>query len=223
MQVDAIIYDFDNTLVQSEDFFRTRFWKILRKLGLCGLTTEAQLEALHADNGPFEDKFTKLVGKHASEVFAAYTEGAEEDLYLPVGGGPEVYCSFQEQGIYQGVLTNRSRLVDHRAQQAGYPAFSFVFTPPSKELRKPNPASYDPVLQHLLQERGFVLENILSVGDHIDDYLAAKAVGVPFVGVVSGATKLGGFVEAGLSANNVMINLCELRRKVDKDSWLVLY
>ena len=71
----------------------------------------------------------------------------------------------------------------------------------------------NPALDYL-QEKGISTKEIISVGDHPDDYLAARDAGISFIAVLTGESRKEDFVELGLDENKVINNLEELKEKV---------
>jgi phosphoglycolate phosphatase-like HAD superfamily hydrolase len=62
-----------------------------------------------------------------------------------------------------------------------------------------------------MQRRGyFNLNQILAIGDHPDDYLAAHGAGIKFVGVLTGIYDRDDFSQHGLSPEEVIESVASL-------------
>ncbi|MBT6774810.1 HAD hydrolase-like protein, partial [Candidatus Woesearchaeota archaeon] len=90
----------------------------------------------------------------------------------------------------------------------------FIVQPEEKEHRKPSPLCLNPALDYL-QEKGISTKEIISVGDHPDDYLAARDAGISFIAVLTGESTKEDFVELGLDESMVINNLGELKEKIN--------
>jgi len=119
----------------------------------------------------------------------------------------------KEKGIIQGIVTNRVLMARYRLDQAGYADFEFICQPESKEQRKPSPLSLKLALDHLYVKNIHNSE-IVSVGDHPDDYLAAKSAGINFIAVLTGESKKEDFTQFGLDEDKIISHLGELKEKL---------
>ena len=150
----------------------------------------------------------------SSVVLAKYREDAQEMNYVPTLSGTEIVEEMNILGIVQGIVTNRVKMARHRLDQAGYGNFEFLIQPEEREHRKPNPLCLKPALDSL-QEKGISLNEIVSIGDHPDDYLAARDAGIGFIAVLTGESTKEDFVELGLDESMVINNLGELKEKIN--------
>ena len=147
-------------------------------------------------------------------VLAKYREDAKEIPFSSTLGGIDLVETMSKQEVVQGIVTNRVRMARHRLDQAGYSDFSFIVQPESKEQSKPNPLCLRPALD-FLQEKNISKSEVLSVGDHPDDYLAARDAGITFIAVLTGESTKGDFISAGLDANMIVDDLGELKEIIN--------
>ena len=225
-EVKAIIYDMDNTLVDTDGFvlnhLKQTAMKVCQEIPFT-VPTDEEIKEVQKRNLAFEDIFVSLFPNPggylrdeplSSVVLAKYREDAQEMNYIPTLSGTEIVDEMATQGIVQGIVTNRVRMARHRLDQAGYPEFEFIVQPEEKEHRKPNPLCLKPALDSLVKKE-ILLNEVVSVGDHPDDYLAARDAGISFIAVLTGESKTEDFVELGLNENKVINHLGELKEKIN--------
>jgi phosphoglycolate phosphatase-like HAD superfamily hydrolase len=131
--------------------------------------------------------------------------------YFSTIGGPEFVGDLFAKDITQGILTNRVKMAEERLEQAGYPKMEFILSPKNKEDRKPNPKVFNEALR-LLEEKNINEAEILSVGDHTDDFISSRDAGLNFVAVLTGGTTKEEFLALGLNEENIFNNLEELKK-----------
>ncbi|MBT4651407.1 adenylosuccinate lyase [Candidatus Woesearchaeota archaeon] len=225
-KVKAVIYDLDNTLIATNNFVLDLIRKTALEVGQdipFVIPTVDEVAKIQKLNLPFEEIFANLfqnpIGYVREEplwslILKRYRERAKSMHYLGVDKGVEVVKALKENGLLQGIVTNRIRMASERLEQAGYPEFSFLFSPESKEDRKPSAKAFNLALK-TLSEKGIDKSWVLSVGDHPDDYVASKAAGLKFIGVVSGNTSREEFLSVGLGDERIIDNLGELKDKIN--------
>jgi HAD superfamily hydrolase (TIGR01549 family) len=204
----AIIYDMDNTLVATDNYVLKHIKETTQKLGIdIAEETIAKFQKL---NLQFEDLFASLFGENAEHVLLKYRETAPEKPFFAVPGAVEFVKYLQSMDKLQGIVTNRTRMAEMRLSQAGFPKFSFIFSPPSSELKKPHPEAYNPALEWLRSKK-IDQSDIMTIGDHIHDYLSAKSAGIEFYAVLTGKTEKQQFIDAGLDERYIFNDLKELK------------
>ena len=171
-----------------------------------------RIQEIQRKNLGFEDMFDELFpnpdGYQGSEplakvVLAKYREQAKQMHYLPTPNGIEFVKKMKQNGLVQGIVTNRVKMISERLNQAGYPQLEFAIAPETKEHRKPNPLAFKGALEQL-EQKGIKKEEILVLGDHTHDYLAARDAGLEFIGVLTGLTGMKDFENAGLPRSRIV-------------------
>ena len=183
MSVQAIVFDFDGTIVESVDTktyaFRTLFGGYPQYLD--------RIVALHLEHGgrsryekfamiyrdvlkqdPLPGEFDELGRRFEALVCDAvvacpFVVGAPAFLEEYSARLPIVVVSGTPHGELTGIIERRG-LTSHFVEAHG--------SPPEK----------DQILRELLERRGWPPRDVLFVGDARSDWLAARAVGVRFVG-----------------------------------------
>ncbi|MFH1063825.1 MAG: adenylosuccinate synthase [Candidatus Woesearchaeota archaeon] len=217
----GIIYDMDNTLVDSNKFVRLLMKRTIGRLSKfteVKVPSEEEMMRIQAKNLPFEKTFEELfpdpeeyMGEEPFWKFVIdkYREDAYKFDMLSTPDGVAAFNEHRQKGMEQVIVTNRVNMAPLRLEQAGYPEIDNIFSPESKEAMKPNPEAFRPALEYL-GSKGILKNQILSVGDHPDDYRASKAAGLDFVAVLTGITPRAEFERLGLDKDKIVKDLGEL-------------
>lgn len=203
----AIIYDMDNTLVATDAYVQEHLLATVQQLNFLNISPKTIAE-IQKKNLPFEEIFKELFQDKAGLVLEKYRETAPTKPYFATPGAVELTTKLNEMKVVQGILTNRTKMAAERLSQAGFSAFSFVLSP-LPEFRKPHPQAFEPALQWLAAQ-GITKNEILTFGDHLDDYLSAKAAGIDFYAVLTGQTTKEDFLAEGLAEEKIFGNLRQL-------------
>ena len=94
-------------------------------------------------------------------------------------------------------------MIKERLEQAGYPEFNFMLSPSLPEYKKPNPHAFDEALL-ILEKQGIKKQEILSLGDHPDDYIASRDAGLNFMAVLTGSSSKEDFIKLGLNEKDII-------------------
>jgi adenylosuccinate lyase len=216
----AIIYDLDNTLIATNKFVRELILgtaKDLAKIIPFDVPTENDIKSVQSKNLQFEKMFDDLfhnpdnyMGKPIHEIaLDKYRERAKLIVYNPIPGAIDVFNNLNSEGKIQVVVTNRTFMAKTRLNQAGFPNDIELFNPQSPEHRKPNPHCFDEALR-FLETKGISKDKVLSVGDHVDDFIASKKANLFFVAVLTGETSSDEFEKLGLNKENIINSINEL-------------
>lgn len=190
----AIVFDLDNTLIDTNGFIRSTIGEVLTKLRLVVYPEfEEHVNGLLAQNiRSFETLIERVFEKYAQKLetpvdfLAVYREIAKTRKMAPVPHGVEVISRLHMRMYRLAVLTNRVSMAQERLEQAGYD-LSILKILPSK-VPKPEPGCMDPILERFKDSK-----EIWYIGDHITDYQGSQSVGdycpsrvVKFIGVGNG-------------------------------------
>lgn len=207
--VKGVILDIDNTLLATNEFVLRNINKTIARLHFAGYDivtpSEEEIKSVQAKNPPFEDIFKMLfVGtiedKAAWEVVLQdYRDHVKEENYVATPGALELVNWFNREKIKIGLVTNRVKMVEERLRQAGFSVdqFFFICQPQSPDLAKPHPKSLDLALEKF-RAVGITPEELVSFGDHPDDYYSAFYNRVEFVAVLQGLVSREEFKNIGL-------------------------
>ncbi len=224
-KIRAILYDLDNTLVATNEFVRTLIKKVAadisKEISFVPPNDE-EISFIQSKNLAFEDIFKRLFPNPidykrdeplAELVLRRYRAEAPFLPYKDTKGGVVTKKIFDNEGFIQGIVSNRIRMAEERLGQAGYDSFSFILSPQDHEDRKPSSAVFNEALERLSQQ-GLGKKEIVVVGDHTDDYLAAKDADLRFFAVLQGSTKEEAFINLGLNKEDIIQDLSELKDKL---------
>ena len=211
-QVKAVIFDKDDTWTEShrhvfelyKNFGKHRSFRIPQDeeiIALWGRHIDQIIQGLWPElNGvaewPFLSDFAKSIGFRTP--------------VLPIA--PTTFRELVNMNLLLGVITSSSRTGLDRSL-AGLGFNPFLFTHSSDEMvgiEKPDPRVFDRGLA-LLSQKGIKKDNVVYVGDHGSDLIAARKAGIGFIAVTTGFTPREKFVnEFKHPANLVLTDISEL-------------
>lgn len=167
----AIIFDFDDTLVDTQSFFCDHLDPTLIKLfGENYDRNDFQTaKALFIGNYPFEEVFSQTFGNDSEKVLQHYREATQDAHYQARDGMLAFVKALEKQNVILIILSNRTRLIGLRLQQAGYDPDRFIIYHPKNN--KPHPSAYAEVVKDL-QNQGILAADAVIIGNHPDDYHA---------------------------------------------------
>lgn len=213
--IKAVIFDVDNTLIATDLFVRDNINKTVDRLGhVVSHPSEVEIRLIQSKNLSFEDIFKALFAgeidaRQAWEVVLEnYRAHAAETPYIATQGALQAVSWCKQQGFVVGLVTNRTKMLPERLNQAGFNTadFAFMCTPPAPELAKPHPRAFEVALQELAKF-GIRAEQTIMIGDHPDDYYSAFYQNIKFAAVLSGETKRDAYTQIGIEHNLIFENL----------------
>lgn len=210
MELDAILFDFDLTLADSLAGVSECANHALRALGFAPAEPEAVrrtiglslIHSFHAlsasDDAVLARLYAKHFGEHADRVMA--------DLIRLFPGVVETIRDLRRRGLRTAIVSTKFRYrIEHILDRAGAAGLVDVIVGGEDVVHhKPHPEG----LQRALAMLGSPPSLALYVGDHLVDAEAARAVGIPFVGVLTGVTDATAW--ADFSPRHVIADVREL-------------
>ncbi|MFV8751029.1 HAD family hydrolase [Nannocystaceae bacterium ST9] len=183
MRYPVLIFDLDDTLIESFPEYARLHQRVARELGWPVPTREA---LVHYAN-TWEET---LAGLFPERELAAFFEHVErvvhEHPYRALAGVVETLGDLRARGHSLWIVTKRSRArLEQRMREAQLDRelFAGIFAHEDQPVGKPDPRCFEPVWRALGGPRP---EQSIYVGDRHDDRLAAQAAGLTFVGVRTG-------------------------------------
>ncbi|MDD1769602.1 MAG: HAD family hydrolase [Methanomassiliicoccales archaeon] len=204
--IKAVVFDLDNTLVESAINFREMRRRIVRELELSGATREVVDEerTVLSNIRAGRDYISRLRDERYVRDLDLRLGGILTDCELStvptvraIDGARQTVCDLKVRGYAVGILTRGSRvyaeavlaktelsdLIRETVCRDDYPL----------EEAKPNPIAMERITSRL----GTVPGSSVYVGDHPIDYECARASGSRFIGLLSGATTEEKWMELG--------------------------
>ncbi len=210
----AMILDFDNTLVLTNEFVHSHIVRTCTRLSI-PLPTDNTISSVLKENLKFEQIFVRLFGDKGDMVLEMYRSDAKEYKFKAIAGGPKKIQELYESGIKLVIVTNRVNLTLARLKEAGYEEDWFTSVESSPEGHsKPDVLAYENALR-ILHELGIKDSEIAVVGDAYVDYAAIpeNTEGgkiLTFIGVTSGSLTLEEWRRVGISESFLVATVAEM-------------
>ena len=197
VEISAILFDLDGTLIDSLDLHIEAFQWILRKLGkeigreelepLMGLTPQDIIKQYFSELS--KDELLALSGQKEDRL-----DTIVEDVYV-YPGVIEFLKILRSNSVKTIVISStHRRLVQVLLRHAGiYELIDDIVSGDEVREGKPHP---EPFLTGAIKS-GQQPANCLAIGDSLYDFHSATAGDIPFIGILTGKTKKAKFHAAG--------------------------
>lgn len=213
MSIDVVVFDLDDTLIQTKKQSTKNAAYALKKYGIkvsmealrkhCGVSTEyKQLD-------PWQDWILSAhpeLGLEGIQEFNEFYLSLKDELPIyPAVDGAASCLKLVAACHYLILSTGRSsKWLGRRLEGAGIDKnlFSAVFSGEGKP-RKPDPKFFDDLFGWTSKEE-IKKEQCIYVGDHIYDAQGASSAGIRFVGVLGGIATRKQFQEVGVKRKNIL-------------------
>jgi len=212
----AIIFDWDNTIVDSFDHLVSFHREVGRQLGWPPVTDEQIREVW---GKPFEELVQALWPGRDSDKFDTAYQRYILDQTVPAIKGAVAALAALKDSFLLGIVTAAPRFeVAHFLTCIGLGETDFFMVQASGEstYHKPNPRVFDPIVR-ALRERGIAKSEILYVGDSLCDFYAARDAGLQFMAVVTGPTSHQQFHASGVRDDRILRSVAELPERLGID------
>lgn len=186
-RIDAVVFDLDNTLVDSKvDFARMRSliedYIIEKHPGIGPLKARTTMELIetfaeHGDDGLEEDLVT--IHRIMDE-----TEIESSGKATPLIDVIEVLASLREMGLKLGLLTRSCEDYSRRVLGDSIGIFDSISCRSPGKPAKPDPAP----LEEMARDMDVDVQKTLLVGDHVMDGHCARSAGAMFLAVTTGSS-----------------------------------
>jgi len=211
---DAIVFDFDGTLVQSNEIKTQAFGELYKKHGE---NIVQQIIAYHKEHEGIS-RFVKFCYWHKDLLGLPYTKEIGENLSRAYS--KLVFDAVVQAPYVEGVL----EFLKKHYQQIPLFVASGTLEPELREIIKHrsilhffqevfgSPATKTEILQRIVAKYNFSPEQVLMVGDTLTDWEGAQGVGAEFIGIQSGKN-----ANIFPSTKILLNNFIELDKYVYKD------
>lgn len=194
----AILFDYDDTLVQTKESKFAALRAIAQRHYALALTDEVIREHWGV---AYEQLFRALFGAVEADVARVIARYEAVNDEFPIAPHPEVLGVLRRlrQRVVIGIVTSAGRaLAARQLEHIGLaPSELAVFqAADDTPLHKPDPRVFEPALG-VLAARGISRDAVLYVGDALRDFEAARGAGLDFLGVLRGTTTAREFDAAG--------------------------
>ncbi|AOP34541.1 hypothetical protein A0128_12195 [Leptospira tipperaryensis] len=184
MKIKAILFDYDDTLVQTR---KVRYGTLKN---LAKEKFQFELKDSHIDEAwglPGDDFLRRVYGKYSEDLeslWEVYNSFCERDPNLTFPGVEDFLQKYNSH-FHFGILSSSSgRRVLKEIEGFSFPKDSFfaIQTAEDTNVHKPNPKVFLPILEEA-QKRKLDSSEILYVGDTIGDATASIGAGLKFLGM----------------------------------------
>lgn len=208
-----IIFDFDGVLVNN---FQERAEQIIAIAHSFGIQ-ESLMEKIREHWGESLDAFLESVLPGINrDMFSA--RGAElgfEDTAPAIVPGTRRTLALLSKHFSLSVVTNRGRpslMTAMKERRIDASLFCFILTASElpREFLKPSPKAFQKIILTLFSE-GILPEQMLYVGDTLNDFRAASGAGLHFAGIISGGVATPeDFLRVGVPEKHLLETLSDL-------------
>jgi phosphoglycolate phosphatase len=209
--IKAIIFDVDDTLINTVDSVFEKFKKIAEILNVKEITRDEFINAWgHTTENLVSELWPDLEYKKFKD---AYDKFGYKEPYPLFDGAIDALDYVKNKDILMGILTSRRKeTLILRAKQAGLDLdyFKFIQTEDDTDIHKPNPKVFEPILEKF-NDLGIKNNEILYVGDNLFDAKAALGNNLHFLAVLTGTTKKEEFLKEGVKEENVLNSIKEFK------------
>ena len=179
----AIIFDYDDTLVLTQEYSISCHQKAAKKLGLRIPSRKELLSYLGTPwNQCILGMWPGINIEDFKKAFFAFADPMPIRLAAGVKGS---LPKLKKKGYSLFILTSKmseSILRETKKSHLDLKLFSGIYGPEQTQWTKPDPR----VFEKLLKENKLKASECVNIGDSMNDYLSAKAAGIDFIGVLTG-------------------------------------
>lgn len=200
-----VIFDYDDTIVDTFSSIYDVDMEVAERLGLEKHSKE-EVAALWGI--PYRERINRLHPEiDFEEHERVHLEIYDHSTTKPFEDALKILNYLKDKGVRMGVISSRryKSLVENIDHYGLSDFFEFVQGEESLEHTKPDPRVFDAAIKHFDTKP----EGITYVGDHLNDFKAARDAGLNFVAVTTGVHSKEDFVEAGCGA--IVSSLDELK------------
>ena len=199
--MDAAIFDFDGTLVNSSEFVISHMIATCRVMGV-KVPTRAEILKVLRMNLLFEEVFQHL--------FAKYRETAYETAFKPIDGAIKFTRNLAEQKIPLIIATNRIKMLEFRLTQAGFKK-EWFYKMEELEFKKPSPKAFLKLIE-TFEKLGKSRGSIYIFGDHLDDFSSCpRDLKKNFIALTTGIISKEEFISSGVNKEIIFKDFTEIK------------
>lgn len=211
----AIIFDFDDTLINTKDVSVKRHIETARKLGI----EFDEKELIKRWGQPWPQLLYDFLGARTDEFINAI-RGIKGFKFSQIDGASQTLSYLKSKGFFIGILTSSEReWVLRKTQSASLNLDYFddwlVFCNDNVKKYKPDKLAFETILSRLAT-KGVSRDNTHYCGDLLIDLETARNAGVNFIAVTTGFHKKEDFINAGLGENRIINSVKELPSKLEE-------
>jgi phosphoglycolate phosphatase-like HAD superfamily hydrolase len=194
----AVLFDFDDTLV------RTRECKVRAIQALAERHYGVSMPSATIDASwglPYDALFARLFGELDADLARVIQRYEALNEEFPVVAYDDAIATLEAafaREMVLGVVTAAGEIIISQMAAVGFPVARFLLVQTARDTphHKPDPRVFAPALAKLAAH-GIGADAITYVGDALNDFRAASAAGLSFLGVHGRTTEASAFARAG--------------------------
>jgi len=200
----GIVFDFDDTLVNTSHTILKRLFILVNKYGI-------DEGVMYLYNLLLDERREDILGRRyadAKGIWSEYEKLRRKFQVTPFPGVREKIQTLKQKGAPLGIITRTKRrkidlfLKEARLSQTSFPLG--IYTSENNPFNKPNTKCFD-----LIKER--CDSPLVYIGDELQDLRVAKDSGLEFVAVCTGMTNKEAFLNEGLQSSRIFPCLSEVQ------------
>ena len=205
----AVIFDFDDTLVESRELKWAHHKHVAKKFYGMDLT-DADIKS------HWGKPLNTLIGElyrnadsveNITNAILSVKDDFQKDMYEKT---PDVIKALLDNNVQVGIVSATTKdflMQDMHRLELPFESFFLIQGSDEVSAHKPDPKVFDSALE-LLSLKGITKDDILYVGDSLDDFTAASGARIHFIALTTGLYSKEQFTRAG--AKLVLGNISEL-------------
>lgn len=197
----SVVFDFDGTLVQSNDIKRAGFFAVIPQDEASQTAMAAILREPPGDRSEIFRHFAAKCGGDPALWVRAYSVWCEDRIVSCPGrpGADQAVAELSRSGVRMHINSATPQVFLSEVVKRRYPHGLFAQVLGGHGAKVAN-------LKHIMAADGVAPQNLVMVGDGTDDHAAALAIGAHFIGVG------GGTLAAARGAQGLLDDLAALPR-----------
>ncbi len=220
MKLKAVVFDLDDTLLETFKASYNRHEKVALALGL----KMPSKKDFYSNWGlPWNPFISRTFSETTPEIFRKKYYEVNPNNFVPlIDGAKQCLDFFIEQDFFIGILTSRERSsVENRLRETGLfkEAFEKIYAVDETNVHKPDPRVFDGI-KNDFKSHGISPSEALYVGDNVVDFKAASGAGLEFAGVLTGVSKKELFVSAGLHQSLIVSSVKQVPKLALEKEWV---
>ncbi len=210
--IKAVIFDLDDTLIETHP----QVWKLHKYVAKNFYNVDLTEEKLRENWGKPLDRLMEQLyefGDTVENMLAAILSVKHQFPLKVKDGSVNLIHELHDKGLKVGIVSSTTRyFMDGHLSNFNFPVDKFfaIQTAEDTKIHKPDPDVFLPVFKKLF-DAGIKKEEIVYVGDSMDDMRAAFGAGIGFIAITTGI-----FTKEDFEKNGAKVIVSDIRDVLEK-------